>query len=99
MSTNFAAVGSQIIVIPARPEHVQGMADLIRSVYEVPADEPIDDLNAATFRNHLDVFPEGQFVALDRHTNRVVGTTTNLLMNFDLANPVLAPWLETVDYG
>lgn len=98
-TTSTAAIGSQIIVIPARPEHVQGMEDLIRSVYEVPADEPMDDLNAATFRNHLDVFPEGQFVALDVQTNRVVGTSTNMLMNFDFADPVLKPWLETVDYG
>jgi hypothetical protein len=99
MSTNTAAVGSHIIVIQAQPEHVQGMEDLIRAVYEVPADVPIDDLGADQFRSHIQIFPEGQLVALDASTNRVVGTSTNMRMDFDLSNPVLKPWLETVDYG
>jgi hypothetical protein len=99
MSTTNAAVGSQIIVTQAQPKYAQGMEDLIRAVYEVPADVPIDDLGAEQFRSHMSIFPEGQLVALDAATNRVVGTSTNLLMNFDLSKPVLKPWLETVDYG
>ena len=94
-----AAIGSQIVVVPARPEHAQGMEDLIRAVYDMAPDEPLDDLYVDTFLKHMQIFPEGQWVALDVLTNRVVGTTTNLLMNFDLARPVLKPWLESVDYG
>jgi GNAT superfamily N-acetyltransferase len=92
-------MNSTIIVQNAQLEHAQSMEDLIRAVYEVPADVPIDDLGVEQFRSHIEIFPEGQFVALDTATNGVVGTSTNMLMQFDLSQPFLKPWLETVDDG
>lgn len=92
-------IGSQIIVTTAQPEHADQMEQVIRANYEIPADEVIDDLGAENFRSHMQIFPEGQFVALDAATRCVVGFSTNMRMQFDPRQPVLEPWLQTVDYG
>lgn len=94
-----SVIGSQIIITTALPEYAEQMEHLIRINYEIPADEVIDDLGAENFRSHMQIFPEGQFVALDAAANRVVGFSTNMRMQFDPKQPVLEPWLQTVDYG
>jgi hypothetical protein len=91
--------GSQIMIMPAQAEYAEQMEALLRHVYEVRDDEVVDDLNAAAYRHHIEVFPEGQLIALEVETDRVVGMSSNMRLNFDPAQPVLKPWLETVDYG
>jgi hypothetical protein len=79
MSTNIQPAsnsGSQIVIMNAAAEYTMQMEDLMRHVYGVPADEASDDLNSESYRYHLEIFPEGQFIALDVAANRVVGTST-----------------------
>jgi hypothetical protein len=56
-------------------------------------------MTAAKFRNHLRVFPDGQFIAVDKDTNEVVGATVSMLVNFDPAKPVYEPWAKLTDFG
>ncbi len=91
--------GSQIMIMPAQAQYAEQMESLLRHVYEVRDDEVVDDLNAAAYRHHIEIFPEGQLIALEVETDRVVGMSSNMRLNFDPAQPVLKPWLETVDYG
>jgi hypothetical protein len=92
-------MSSQIIIMPAQAEYAEQMEGLLRHVYEIPEDEVVTDLSAAAYRRHIEIFPEGQLIALEVETNRVVGTSSNMRLDFDPAQPVLQPWLETVGYG
>lgn len=91
--------GSDIIVIPSVLEYASQMELIQRATYSIPADEPVDILNADHFRSHVEIFPEGQFMALDPLTDQVVGTTTSMRTRFDLNSPVLKPWEDAIDYG
>jgi len=51
--------------------------------YGYTADEAMSELDsealtAAKFRQHLAIFPAGQFIALDKTTDRVVGLTVSM---------------------
>lgn len=91
--------GSDIIITPSTVGYVGQMEQIQREAYDIPADEPVDVLNADHFRRHLEIFPEGQFLALDPVRDVVVGTTTSMRMQFDLHNPRLEPWEDSIDYG
>lgn len=56
-------------------------------------------LTADHFREHLRVFPEGQFIAVDTETNRVVGMTVSMRMDFNPSQPLLDSWNATTSYG
>jgi GNAT superfamily N-acetyltransferase len=65
-------------IINTRPEHFAGIIALCESVYvkSTPWSE-------AQLRSHLEVFPEGQFVAVQRQTHRVVGVASSLIVLWD----------------
>jgi hypothetical protein len=56
-------------------------------------------LTADHFRQHLRVFPEGQFIAIDTATDRVVGMTVSMRVAFNPAQPLLDSWNATTNYG
>ncbi len=93
---------ARIVVIPAKPEYVEQMESLHQRAYGYRAADVSDCdecLTAEKFRNHLRVFPEGQFIALDTATDDVVGATVSMLIDFDPASPVLEAWVKTTDFG
>jgi hypothetical protein len=49
------------------------------------------------FRRHMQIFPEGQFVALE--AGRVVGLTASMRIPFDPAHPFIEPWFTTISDG
>jgi hypothetical protein len=55
-------------------------------------------LTADKFRQHLAIFPEGQFMALDKATDRVVGLTVSMRVNLD-ANDAAKSWAELTNDG
>ncbi|HZD40816.1 MAG TPA: GNAT family N-acetyltransferase [Terriglobales bacterium] len=69
---------SKIIVRNTRPEDFAGIAELSRAVYadSPPWSEPL-------LASHLGVFPEGQFVAIETATGRVVGMAASLIILWD----------------
>ena len=94
-----------IVVIPSAHKYVDQMERLHQIAYGYAGYSPSDDdecsecLTAAKFRNHLRVFPEGQFIAVDRSTKEVVGATVSMLMDFDPTMPVHESWAKLTDFG
>jgi hypothetical protein len=96
---------TQIVVIPSETRYVNEMEALHQVAYDyvgyVPtrSDGRDEALTTEKFRNHLAVFPEGQFIALDKATNEVVGATVSMRLDFDPAKPTLERWIKTTDFG
>lgn len=93
---------AHIAVIPSAVHYIEQMEALHQAAYGYSpsyADECDECLTADKFRNHLRVFPEGQFIALDVQTNEVVGATVSMLMDFDPARPLREPWVKLTDFG
>jgi GNAT superfamily N-acetyltransferase len=70
--------GWPVDVVNTRPEHFQGIIELTREVYVGSA-----PWNERQLQSHVDVFAEGQFVALCRRTGRVVGMAASLIVLWD----------------
>lgn len=88
-----------IMVLPSAAEYADEMEDLQLLIYNATADNRGDCLTAAMFRCHLRVFPEGQFIAQDTDTGRIVGITASMRMNFDPDKPMAEPWMVTIGGG
>lgn len=89
-----------IAIQPASVEYADQMETLQAVVYGVdPRDERQMTFNAAHFRQHLHIFPEGQFIALDTRSDTVVGVTVSMRIAFDPRRPVLHPWWELIGCG
>lgn len=92
---------TSILVVPAHVDYAQQMEQTHQLAYGYTteyAEEP-ESLTAEKFREHLAIFPEGQFMALDTHTERVVGTTTNMRLQFDLLKHDVRSWSEITNDG
>jgi len=70
---------SGIVITSTRPEHALGLEQLQHLIFPTLADEL--RFKAAHYHKHIELFPEGQFVALDGE--RTVGATSTIRMNFD----------------
>lgn len=85
-----------IVIVPSKPHHVDQMVELMCAAYNVP---PEETYTPDQFRSQIRMFPEGQFVAVDPQTDRVVGLTISMRLNYDPAQPLLENWVETTNYG
>lgn len=69
------------------------MEQLQMLVYNPSPEEGLNGiLTAEAFRNHLRVFPEGQFIAVDTKTDSVVGLTVSMRLDFNPAFSLLDSW-------
>jgi len=68
-----------LVVMHTRPEHAEQLEALQRICF--PTLDDAERFKAAHYRRHLELFPDGQFVALDG--DAVVGATTTLRLHFD----------------
>lgn len=75
-------LSSGLVVAATRPEHASALAALQRVVFPSLADA--ERFTAAHYRTHIELFPEGQFVALDG--DQVVGATSTIRRHFDFAH-------------
>jgi hypothetical protein len=81
-------------------QYIEKMEKLQMLVYNPSAEEGLDGiLTADHFRNHLRVFPEGQFIAVDSETDEVVGLTVSMRLNFNPAESLLDSWKATTGDG
>jgi GNAT superfamily N-acetyltransferase len=69
----------ELVVLHTRAEHAAQLEQLQRICF--PTLDDAERFKAAHYRNHLDLFPDGQFAVLDGDT--VVGATTTLRLPFD----------------
>lgn len=75
----------QVTVVNTRPEHMAALDKLQRIVFPTLDDSEL--YTAAKYRRHIELFPEGQFVALAHIPGQaepvVIGATSTFLTNFD----------------
>jgi len=73
---------SGVVIASTRPEHAGPLAGLQDVCF--PTLAPEQRFTAAHYRKHVELFPEGQFVALDG--DRVVGGTSTCRLPFDFGH-------------
>ncbi len=89
-----------IRVVPSAEHYAEQMEHLMATVYELnPRDDAECVFNTLHFRHHLSIFPEGQFVAVDTATDKVVGLTVSMRINFNPREPMLDSWWELIGHG
>ena len=71
---------SGIKITPTQPEHAQQLEKLQEIVF--PTLSPEERFKKEHYLKHIELFPQGQFVAL--HHDKVVGMTSSIRLNFDL---------------
>jgi len=85
--------GTDIELRNTRPDDFAGIAELTRRVYpEAPPWSP------EQLASHLTVFPEGQFVALEVGSARVVGMAASLIVRWD-EYETYGSWRDFTDHG
>ncbi len=82
-----------IIVRNTRPEDFTGIIEMTRRVY--PDSIPWSETQLAS---HLNIFPEGQFVAIESETQRVVGMSASLIILWDDYD-MTSSWRDFTDMG
>jgi GNAT superfamily N-acetyltransferase len=65
-------------IVNTRHEHFDAIIELCEAVYVTST-----PWSRAQLTSHLEVFPEGQFVAIQRGTGRVVGIASSLIVLWD----------------
>jgi hypothetical protein len=92
---------TQIAVVPSSAKYVGQMETCHQLAYGYGAAEAAVDneaLTAVKFRQHLAIFPAGQFIALDKTTDRVVGLTVSMRVDLN-AHDAAKSWAELTNDG
>lgn len=84
---------SKIAARNTRPEDFSAIIDMSRQIY--PMARP---WTAEQLASHLRVFPEGQFVAVESVSQRVVGMAASLMVLWDDYD-LKASWRDFTDHG
>src|SRR5262249_9948429 len=90
---------ANIIILPTTEAYADAMETLTGVVYDTNPREDQYTLNADHYRQHVRVFPEAQFIALDRSTNQVVGLTVGMRTRHDPAHRHLDSWWDAIGKG
>lgn len=78
--------GDGLAVCRTQPEHAAQLEELQRVVF--PTLAPEERFAAPHYLRHLELFPEGQLCVVDRAAgDRVVGMTSTIRRDFDMAHP------------
>lgn len=85
-------------IVNTRPEHVPELAALQHLVFPTLTDDEL--LSEPKYRKHLDLFPEGQFVALIEEDGRdkVIGSASAFRTHFDF-DEIQHTYLDAVANG
>jgi len=94
-----AASEDRILILPSSERYFEQMEQLQYEVYNVTPQNNDGCLTAEKFRNHARVFPEGQFIAVDAKTDRVIGLTASMRLDYDPTKPLLESWKATTGDG
>lgn len=89
---------TEIRVLPTAERYVYQMESCHQLAYGyTPSPDDVEALTADKFRQHLRLFPEGQFMALDAEI--IVGTSTNMRLDVDLHQHSPKSWAEVTNDG
>lgn len=72
------AAAPEVTVVNTQPAHFSAIIEICREIY--PDNAPWSETQLAS---HLQVFPEGQFAAIESGSNRVVGMAASLIILWD----------------
>jgi GNAT superfamily N-acetyltransferase len=75
-------------IVHTRPEHGEALEKIQHLVYPTLTDDEL--YTAKKYRKHIEIFPQGQFVALVTYEGRaplVAGSTVTFRTNFDFDHP------------
>ncbi len=98
-STINSAQLSRIVIKPSSAAYAEQMEDLGHASYGTSREMPDGAFVADMFRQHQEIFPEGQFIAVDTVTDDVVGLTVSMRIDIDSSPLSSAPWWEGIGYG
>lgn len=82
-----------VVVRNTRPEDFAQIIEMTREVYHASPSWKIEQLTS-----HLGVFPDGQFVAVEKETARVVGMAASLIVLWDDYD-MTASWRDFTEHG
>ncbi len=82
-----------IVVRNTRPEDFDAVIEMGRLIY--PASPP---WMSGQLASHLKIFPQGQFVAVEACSQRVVGMAASLIVHWEDYDP-MEHWRDFTDYG
>ncbi len=88
-----AATRPKVVVRNTRPEDFEQIIKMTREVYRDSPSWTVEQL-----ASHLEVFPEGQLVAVEEGTGRVLGMAASLIVLWDDYD-MTASWRDFTDYG
>ncbi|MBL8131808.1 MAG: hypothetical protein JNL42_08120 [Anaerolineae bacterium] len=88
-----------ILVAPASKHHAADMQQLAGLAYAVQPEEIEAWFDQDQFRSRIEKFPEGQWIAVEATSGRVVGVTSGMRFDFDPHAPLLESWETTTGYG
>lgn len=83
----------KIIVRKTRAEDFAQIIEMTREIYHASPSWTVEQL-----ASHLSLFPEGQLVAVEEHTGRVVGMAASLVVLWDDYD-MTASWRDFTDHG
>ncbi len=86
-----------IAIMPTSERYISQIVDVDRACYPISDADVADSVNY--YRSQLANFADGHYVAVDGATDRVVGYTVAMRVDFDPAQPLLHSWYETTNYG
>lgn len=87
-----------IRVLPATHAHAQEMQQIACMSYNM-APEDWHYIDVEQYHSRIDIFPAGQFVALDGDTGQVIGFTSSMRIDYHPSAPLLDSWERTTGYG
>ncbi len=93
------ASNTSIVIRPTSADYAEQLENLMHDSYGTTRENPEEVFTAAMYRKHLDIFPEGQFMALDTRTDRVVGVTISLRMHIDAKHRHTERWWQSIGNG
>ena len=88
-------LSSGFVIVPMQARHSEQLEALQRIVFPDLAEEEL--LHAEQYKKHVEIFPEGQFVAL--HHDKVVGATSTIRYHFDINNQEHHTFFEIMGGG
>lgn len=86
-----------IAILPSSERYFEQMCALDALCYLIT--EQSEWATPDYYRAQLQNFPEGQFIAVDTASDRVVGYTASMRVDFDPKQPLLESWNHTTNYG
>jgi GNAT superfamily N-acetyltransferase len=84
-----------VVIVPTEAKHAEQLEALQKVVFPTLSAEEL--MKAEHYYSHLNLFPEGQFVALDG--DKVIGMTSTMRYSYDLEHPHHHTFLEVIDGG